>query len=260
MQLVLIELDSPTSDFLSRKLGETGFRTHRVSSLDHFLQAGLNQHADALLLDANAAEQNLEGVVKRLRTVAEDLPLVVLCASGDWRTKVACLDAGADDALFKPVRSEEIAARIRAVMRCSQRGRAVPFAPGQVELDLKGRCAWLNGNCLDLTRTEFRLLSLLLLRPGQVLTQQEIRTRLYPHVNDCSLNAVEVQIARLRRKVGKERIRTVRGVGYRFVRDAQDAAAPDADHENRRSNEHLPEEDAQNTSILERYSDWMPGI
>jgi DNA-binding winged helix-turn-helix (wHTH) protein len=85
-----------------------------------------------------------------------------------------------------------------------------------IEIDLKSMCGWLSGQCLDLTRNEFRLLRLLLLCPDRVLSHEEIRGQLYRNADECSQNAVEVLVARLRRKVGKKRIVTVRGIGYRF--------------------------------------------
>ena len=156
------------------------------------------------------------------------MPLIVLSAAGDWRAKVECLDAGADDYLVKPVRSEEVAARVRAVVRRALGNTTNRFMVGDFVFDLSSKCAWLGERCLDLTSTEFRLLRLFLMRPEDVHSHEEIHEALHRGGSHCSPNAVEVQIARLRRKIGKAMIQTVRGMGYRYAGEIESPTSSQA--------------------------------
>jgi two-component system OmpR family response regulator len=215
VRLTLIEADADGAGWLAPRLSGDGFRVARVPLSQQF-QALAGEAPDAALLDMGSTRLAASAIVRGLRDRGLDRPLLVVSGSGDWRDRVASLDAGADDFLVKPVRAEEVAARLRAVIRravghCCERIRA-----GDVELDLRARAAWLEGEALDLTRDEFRLLRLLALNPGGIHSNDDIRDALYPQGEARSGNAVEVRIARLRRKIGRGRIRTVRGLGYRL--------------------------------------------
>ncbi len=154
---------------------------------------------------------------------------MILSPIGNWRDKVDCLNCGADDFLFKPIRGEEVTARLRAVIRRFAGRSTDRMRAGDIELDLKARSAWIGGDPLDLTRNEFRLLRLFVMRSERFLSGEELLGQLYARKQDRSTNSVEVQIARLRRKIGKGRIQTLRGVGYRLVPHCEDDdTAPDS--------------------------------
>ncbi len=222
MQLLLVDPEPLTTGLLSDGLRSSGFRV-TSTQFGARLLIGQYAHAAALVIDGGPLAQRKLEIIDRLRRAGVKQPMMVLSCAGDWRSKVECLDAGADDYLVWPVRSEEVAARLRALIRRTAGNPTDRIVDGGFELDLKARCAWLNGKCLDLTKTEFRLLRLLVFASGRVVSHQEIRTMLYSECTDVSANAVEVQIARLRRKVGKTRIRTMRGIGYRYVSATGDA-------------------------------------
>lgn len=225
MILLLIEADPLTGTRLADGMSKTGFVPKRASSVQIALREGWLDEAAVILFDAGLAEGQAESTVRSLRSAGTDQPLVVLSARGDWREKVDCLDAGADDYLQKPVRSEEIAARFRVILRRCAGSPTDRVISGDIVLDLKARCAWRQGQCLDLTRSEFRLLRLFMLTPARTVTAREIWHELHPAKAGYSPNAVEVQIARLRQKVGRERIRTIRGAGYRMT--LEPPAVPD---------------------------------
>lgn len=220
MQVGLIAEDRDNAAWLAERLTRAGFRVRSIYGLQEALRGGVTDALVALILDLAGNSPTGADCIAVLRRARAAQPLLVLSARGDWREKVACLDAGADDYAIKPVRSEEIVARLHAIIRRGAGAHSNVLKLGDLALDLKARCAWIGPRCLDLTRNEFRLLSLFLLRSDQTLTGPEIRDHLYAPGALVSRNAVEVQIARLRRKVGDGRIKTIRGVGYRYL--AQD--------------------------------------
>ena len=217
MQVLLIEMDPASSGWLGERLPQAGFATRLANSPGQALLDDFAQGVAAIIVDIGQGEPKAFAVTEFLRKAGLCQPLVILAAHGDWRDKVDCLDAGADEYLLKPVRTEEIAARLRTIIRRCAGNPTDRIMVGDIELDLKAKCAWRAGECLDLTRNEFRLLCLFLLRPDHVMSHEEIRAQLYTGKGKCSLNAIEVQISRLRRKVGQDRIRSVRGIGYRYV-------------------------------------------
>ncbi|MGE5722784.1 MAG: winged helix-turn-helix domain-containing protein [Sphingomonadales bacterium] len=216
MQVLLIGTDPGESRILAKRLAPAGFVALHADSPEQAVRNGFNQRAVAVIVALGLGASNAATIVRSLREAGMDQPLIVLAARGGWREKIECLDCGADDYLLKPVHSEEIAARLRAIIRRSAGSATDRISVGGIDLDLKTRCAWLEGKCLNLTRNEFRLLRLFMLLPGRNLKHSEIQDQLHPGMADRSINALEVQIARLRRKVGRQRILTVRGIGYRF--------------------------------------------
>jgi two-component system OmpR family response regulator len=144
------------------------------------------------------------------------LPVVILTARGSWQEKVEGLNAGADDFVVKPVRFEELQARLHAVLR-RQAGTGENWIDRDgLRLDPVARKVERRMP-LTLSRMEFRLLHLFMRHPGQVLDQNTIMEHIYDLDSERQSNAVEVLISRLRRKIGLKRIETVRGLGYRFV-------------------------------------------
>lgn len=171
----------------------------------------------AILVNLGSTPGSPASMVRDIRRSGLDQPCLVLSGLVDWRVRIDCLDAGADDFVVKPVRSEEIAARLRALIRRSAGNASDLIESGDLKLDLRTRCAWLDGEYLKLTRNEFRLLRLFLLEQGNVMTHEEIHYQLYSKGQCFNPNVIEVQIARLRRKIGKDRIRTIRGLGYSYA-------------------------------------------
>lgn len=216
MRLLLIECDGQSSGWLGPRLAEGGFDVHKAASPMEALSRGLAERSAAILVETG--ERGPEGgpLVEQLRLAGLCQPIVLLSARANWREKVACLDAGADDYIVKPTRSEEVCARLRATIRRAKGSSTDRWRIGDFELDLNARCAWHLGKCLDLTRNEFRLLRFFLLNPDRVIDPVEIRSELYAQSGAVTSNAIEVQIARMRKKVGRSVIRTVRGLGYRL--------------------------------------------
>jgi len=218
VQVVLIERDSTCTGWLADRLGSHGFIPVLDEAPSGVPSSEACEGSRAIVLDLGA-EIAAAGLIDRIRRTGIKQPCLVLAAHDSWRDKIESLDAGADDYVVKPIRSEEIAARLRAVIRRSSGNSTGLIQIGGLKLDLRVRCAWIDGKSLNLTRNEFRLLRLFLLEPENVMTHQEIFRQLYPGRQEPSLNGVEVLIARLRRKIGSDRIKTIRGLGYRYFDD-----------------------------------------
>ena len=223
MRLLLIEHDTETAGWLAPRLDSLGFRTATVCDAQGALRDSLRESAAAVLIAIGNDSVGPCNSTTALRSAGLTVPVVIVSTRSDWRETVASLDAGADDFIVMPARSEEIAARLRAVIRRSRGLDCDRLRSGEFELDLNARCAWLRGQCLDLTRNEFIVLRLLLLNSGKVVSHDTLRAELSPRNNRISLNAIEVQIARLRKKIGTRPIRTVRSFGYRYVEEPSGA-------------------------------------
>lgn len=217
MQLLLVEKGRETTNWLAEQLSGAGFVVSRVRSMREALDDSVGRTAEAIVLDFGQSKIDGRDCLRRLREGGLDQPLLILSAQNNWREKVDCFNAGADDFLVKPVRGEEVVARLRAIIRRFAGCSTDRLKAGDAELDLKARRAWIAGEPMQLSRNEFRLLRLFVMRPERFLSSEELLGQLYPCKQDRGTNTVEVQIARLRGKIGKSRIQTLRGVGYRLV-------------------------------------------
>lgn len=171
---------------------------------------------ELLLLDLGLPGSDGLQLLKTLRERGETLPVLIITARDAVSDRVGGLDAGADDYLIKPFDLDELAARIRALLR-RKSGRPAPLLEHQgVVLDPAAHCVTRNGSDVSLSPREFTLLQLLMERPGTILSRAQLEERLYGWGEEVESNAVEVHIHGLRRKLGAQFILTVRGVGYRL--------------------------------------------
>lgn len=173
---------------------------------------------DLVILDLGLPRRNGVDVLRQWRNARRAMPVVVLTARDTWQEKVEVLNAGADDYVCKPFHSEELLARIAAVLKRSAARRAPgPLAHGPLRLDEVTQSAVLDGGApIELSSIEFRLLRCFMLHAGQVLSQQRLNEHLYDHATDHDSNVIEAHITRLRRKIGRDWIQTRRGQGYVF--------------------------------------------
>ena len=145
------------------------------------------------------------------------MPVLILTARSAWHEKVAGIDAGADDYLAKPFHMEELLARLRALLRRAGAHTSAEWRCGPILLDTRQARVLVDGMPLTLTSHEFKLLSLLMQRKGQVLSRTELSEHIYPQDGDRDSNTIEVFVGRLRKKLPPGLIETVRGMGYRLV-------------------------------------------
>jgi DNA-binding response OmpR family regulator len=214
MRILLVEDDPQLGDGLTVGLRQAGFAVDWVrdgQSADHALAS---ESFDLLVLDLGLPRLSGMDVLQQARRRGQQLPILILTARDATGDKIAGLDAGADDYLVKPVDIDELAARIRALSRRSA-GRAAPLLiHGELQLDPAAHTVTLSGAEMDLSAREFSLLQLLLENTGRVLTRSQLEQSLYGWRDEPDSNALEVHIHHLRKKLGTDLIRTLRGVGY----------------------------------------------
>jgi two-component system OmpR family response regulator/two-component system response regulator QseB len=214
MRILLVEDDPQLGDGLTIGLRQAGFAVDWVkdgNSADRALQS---ETFDLVVLDLGLPRLSGMEVLTRARGRRQTLPVLILTARDATGEKVSGLDAGADDYLVKPVDLDELAARIRALTRRSA-GRAAPLLTrGNLALDPAAHSVTLAGAPVELSSREFSLLQMLLENAGRVLSRSQLEQSVYGWRDEPDSNALEVHIHHLRRKLGSELIRTLRGVGY----------------------------------------------
>ncbi len=217
MRLLLAEDDTMIGEAVREGLRRQGFAVDWVHDGIAAEQALLTEDYDACLLDLGLPRKAGLDVLRRLRERGSTLPVLVLTARDAITDRVDGLDAGADDYVVKPFDLAELAARIRAVTR-RKGGRAqAAIEHGEVTLDPATREVRRNGELVALSPREFALLQALLEHPGRILSRPQLEERLYGWGEEVESNVVEVHLHTLRRKLGADFIRNVRGVGYRVA-------------------------------------------
>jgi two-component system, OmpR family, response regulator len=218
MRIMLIEDDGEVSRRLVDRLSALGFVVEHAASAEAAFDWPDAKAFSALIVDVGLPGMNGLEFVRQWRQLGHDTPILILSARGSWQEKVDGLNTGADDYVVKPTRPEEIAARLHAMVRRSVGQSGSRLTAGKIELDPGAKAAWCAGEPLKLTQMEFRLLRHFVIRAGHILSQTEILDHLYPMARERDLNTVEVHIGRLRRKIGRDAITTIRGLGYRLER------------------------------------------
>ena len=214
MRILLVEDDPELGDGLAIGLRQAGFAVDWLRD-GHAADLALRDEGfDLVVLDLGLPRLSGMEVLKRARDRGQSLPILILTARDATGDKVSGLDAGADDYLVKPIDLDELSARIRALTRRSA-GRAAPLlVHGELAIDLAAHRVTLAGQAVELSGREFSLLHMLLENAGRVLTRSQLEQSLYGWHDEPDSNALEVHIHHLRKKLGSELIRTLRGVGY----------------------------------------------
>lgn len=219
MRILIVEDDRLLGDGLQVGLGQAGFTADWLQDGEAAAAVLASPAAHpfaAVVLDLNLPRLAGQEVLARCRAAGNPVPVLVLTARDRVPDKLAALDGGADDYLVKPFDLDEVAARLRALIRRSQ-GRAAPLLrQGPLCLDPAAHQVPLDGQPLELAPREFALLEALLTAAGRVLTRQQLEEAAYGWSEAVESNALEVHIHHLRRKIGSDLIRTVRGIGYRL--------------------------------------------
>ncbi len=216
MRLLVVEDEAALADQLAAALRRTGYAVDIAHSGEEGCFLGETEPYDAVILDLGLPKLDGVAVLKRWRQSGLTMPVLVLTARDSWHDKVQGLDAGADDYLAKPFRQEELLARLRALIRRAS-GRASPqLTCRRIVLDPKAARVSLDGEPVILTSHEFRVLSYLMHHMGEVVSRSELIEHVYAQDFDRDSNTIEVFVGRLRRKLGSDAIRTVRGLGYQM--------------------------------------------
>ena len=216
MKILLVEDNPELSRRLIEGLRGEGFVVEHAADGGMGFDLGRTEDFDAVILDLGLPDMQGVDVLKRWRKAGREMPVLILTARGSWTEKVEGLNAGADDYITKPSHVQEIAARLRALIRRSA-GKSTPtLMHNDIELTPSSGTVTVAGNPVDLTAQEFRLLNYFMHRKGRVISQSDLIEHLYPHEAERDPNTIEVYVARLRRKLGRDAIKTLRGLGYRF--------------------------------------------
>jgi two-component system response regulator QseB len=224
MRVLLAEDDDDLGLGLSTGLQKLGFAVDWVKDgVAAFSSSGNIENFDILVLDLGLPRLDGIEVLRKMRDSGNELPVLILTARDAVENRIQGLDLGADDYLTKPFDLHELAARIRAIIR-RRSGRSNPSIQyGNICLDPASRNVTLNGDSVSLSQNEFSLLEHLLNNTGNILSKQQIESSLYGWNEGVESNAIEVYIHHLRKKLGKDLIQTIRGLGYSIPREQKSA-------------------------------------
>lgn len=214
MRILLVEDDRLLGDGLAAGLAHAGYAVDWLRDGEAAVAALSTEHYAAVVLDLGLPRRDGLSVLQWLRERRDATPVLIVTARDRLEDRVRGLDQGADDYVLKPFDLDEVAARLRALVRRAH-GRSEPVITlGDIELDPAARTVKRAGSAVELTPREFDLLHLLLQNSGRVLTRRSLEDQLYSWEDSVDSNALEVHVHHLRRKLGGDLIRTVRGVGY----------------------------------------------
>lgn len=214
MRVLLVEDDPMIAKGLQTALRQDGYAVDGVSDGRHAAEALRTASFDIVLLDLGLPGRDGLEVLRELRGRGDSTPVIIVTARDDIRNRIEGLDAGADDYIIKPFDLDEIAARMRSVLRRAA-GRGDPcIRHRDISLNPVTHAVERDGVPILLSAHEFSVLEALMQRPGAVLSRAQLEDRLYGWSDSIESNAVEVYIHALRRKLGSDCIRTLRGVGY----------------------------------------------
>jgi DNA-binding response OmpR family regulator len=214
MRILLVEDDELLGDGLAAGLRHCGYNVDWLRDGESAHTALTTEDYAAVVLDLGLPRLDGMAVLRLLRAEGNTIPVLILTARDTTWDKVGGLDSGADDYLVKPVDLDELAARLRALTRRGSGTRAPLLKFREVELDPAARRVRLRGEVVEVSAREFVILEMLMRNVGKVISRAQLESALYGWGEGAESNVVEVHIHHLRRKLGADLIRTVRGVGY----------------------------------------------
>lgn len=219
MRTLLVEDDLMIGEVVARSLKDCAYAVDWVQNGKDALQALDRQHYDVMLLDLVLPGQDGMQVLRKMRSANHTLPVLIISARDAIEDRIAGLDLGADDYILKPFDMAELLARMRAVIRRRAGNAQSVLSNGVISLDLGTHEATVGEAVVPLSNREFSLLQALMLRPGAILSRAELEDRLYGWGAEVASNAVEFLIHALRKKLGGETIKNVRGIGWMVSRE-----------------------------------------
>jgi two-component system, OmpR family, response regulator PhoP len=220
MRVLIIEDEAPLLERVTAQLREQGYAVDTAADGRTGLYLGQEYPLDAAVVDLGLPDLSGIEVIRRWRAAGRRFPILILTARGRWQDKVEGLEAGADDYLVKPFYTEELLARLRALIRRTGGWTQAVLHCETIALDTGAQRVTLAGQPVELTAYEYKLLEYLMLHAGTVISKTELTEHLYQEDEDRDSNVLEVLLGRLRRKLDPNRdlnpIETLRGRGYRF--------------------------------------------
>lgn len=214
MRILLVEDDHPLAETMLKMLRKEIYTVDWVDEGNQAVSAMDNEHFDLVILDLGLPGMDGMDVLRTLRQRRNNTPVIILTARAELENKLQGLDAGADDYLTKPFAMAELKARVRAVTRRESDSRQPELCVGMLSLSTLTGQLILAGESILLPRSEYQILHYLMRHPDQVATRRRLEEQLYGWEEGVESNTLEVHIHHLRRRIGKQTIRTIRGVGY----------------------------------------------
>jgi DNA-binding response OmpR family regulator len=224
-RILIAEDERPISAFLERGLTANGFTVEIAERGDEALDLARSDRFDLVILDLGLPGMDGFDVLRELRHVNDRVPVIILTARENVRDTVAGLEGGADDYITKPFRFQELLARVRLRLRGERSREATTIRVGDLKLDLRTKQVVVDGREIDLSAREFAMAESFFRHPGQVLSREQLLDLVWGYAFDPRSNVVDVYVGYLRKKLGKHRITSVRGMGYRLEKDPRTRAA-----------------------------------
>jgi two-component system copper resistance phosphate regulon response regulator CusR len=215
-RILIAEDEERIASFIDKGLKASGYATQIVADGREALTLSRSGGFDLLILDLGLPGRDGLEVLQELRAEGADIPVVILTARDTAMEVVAGLEGGADDYVTKPFRFEELLARVRVRLRGEPRSEPTVLRAADAELDLRARKVTVNGRSVDLSAREFALAEMFFRHAGQVLSREQLLSGVWGYDFDPGSNVVDVYVGYLRRKIGRDRITAVRGMGYRL--------------------------------------------
>ncbi|MBS0400030.1 MAG: response regulator transcription factor [Proteobacteria bacterium] len=221
MRILIVEDEAALRQALASAFQMQGFTVTTAADGEEGIFAGIEYPIDMAIIDLGLPRMSGLELVKRLREQGKKFPILILTARDRWQDKVEGLGAGADDYVVKPYQIEEIKARVSALLRRSG-GWAQPLIRcGEIAMDTRTQEVSVDGNPVELTGYEYRILEMLMLRAGEIISKSELTEKIYEQDFERDSNVIEVLVGRLRRKLDPQGVRqpieTLRGRGYRIA-------------------------------------------
>ncbi len=221
MRLLIVEDEIDLRKQLQQRFKDEGYAVDVAADGEEGLFIGNEYPINAAIVDIGLPKLSGIELLQRLRATGKTFPVLILTARGRWQDKVDGLEAGADDYLVKPFHIEELVARVRALIRRAAGISSPEIEYGSVRLNTSTQQVLLNGNELELTAYEYKVLEYLMLNAGKVISKTDLTDHIYEQDFDRDSNVIEVFVGRLRRKLDPDNqlhpIETLRGRGYRFT-------------------------------------------
>lgn len=216
MRILLVEDDDVLRDGIVAGLGLDGFEVDAVATVADAREGAASGDHAGIILDIGLPDGSGLDLLAEWRAGGLSTPVLLLTARNLISDRIGGLDGGADDYLGKPFDLAELSARLRAILRRSSGRASSDIALDGLTISEARRAVTLDGRNIPVSRREFAILHALAERPGHILSRSQLETRIYGWQEEVESNAVEVHIHKLRAKLGRDRIETVRGEGYRI--------------------------------------------
>lgn len=214
MRLLLVEDNIALAQAVCLGMKGLGHTIDAVHSAEHGLLSIESESFDAILLDINLPKMSGLELLQKIRAQQRNTAIIMLTANDTTADKIAGLDFGADDYVVKPFKLDELDARLRAVLRRLSGSEINTLARGNISMDIAGRLVKNADEPINLSRKEFNLLQILLEANGRVVPTHVLESKLYAWDEEIASNSLQVHISNLRKKLGKENIKTLVGIGY----------------------------------------------